>query len=75
MKYLKLYENFNEEDIHDICEEYNITNYTINGDVIDVDGDVSEKARKGFKLKTYQFKCDQEHGIISLSKNIKSLIK
>jgi hypothetical protein len=42
MKYLKLFENHkNEEDIHRICEEYNITNYTINDDLsIDVDGNV-----------------------------------
>ena len=39
MKYLKLFENF--EDIHKICEKYDIKNYTINGDgSIDVDGDV-----------------------------------
>jgi hypothetical protein len=42
MKYLKLFENHkNEEDIHRICEEYNIKNYIINDDLsIDVDGDV-----------------------------------
>ena len=40
MKYLKLFENF--EDIHKICEEYGIENYTINPDgSIDVDGDVN----------------------------------
>ena len=39
MKYLKLFENF--DDIHTICEEYGIKNYTINGDgSIDVDGSV-----------------------------------
>ena len=39
MKYLKLFENF--EDIHEICREYGINNYTINSDgSIDVDGDV-----------------------------------
>ena len=39
MKYLKLFENF--EDIHEICKEYGITDYTINDDgSIDVDGDV-----------------------------------
>ena len=30
MKYLKLFENY--EDIHSICEEYGIENYTINDD-------------------------------------------
>jgi len=39
MKYLKLFENF--EDIHEICREYGINNYTINSDgSIDVDGNV-----------------------------------
>ena len=39
MKYLKLFENF--EDIHRICREYGIENYTINSDgSIDVDDDV-----------------------------------
>jgi len=39
MKYIKLFENF--EDIHKICKEYDIKNYTINPDgSIDVDGDV-----------------------------------
>jgi len=40
MKYLKLFENF--EDIHKICREYGIKNYTINTDgSIDVDGNVN----------------------------------
>jgi hypothetical protein len=39
MKHLKLYEQF--EDIHTICHEYRIKNYTINSDgSISVDGDV-----------------------------------
>ena len=39
MKYIKLFENF--EDIHKICKKYGIKNYTINSDgSIDVDGDV-----------------------------------
>jgi len=62
MKYIKLFENFEEidklneswfkrtfmkrkfelEDIHKICEKYNITDYTINEDgSIDVDGNVN----------------------------------
>ena len=42
MKYLKLYENFIQSDseIHKLCEEYGITNYTINNGLVDVDGDV-----------------------------------
>jgi hypothetical protein len=42
MKYLKDYKIFeNQEDIHAICREYGITNYTINEDgSIDVDGNV-----------------------------------
>ena len=40
MKYLKLYESF--ENIDDICKKYRITNYSINADgSIDVDGDVN----------------------------------
>jgi len=40
MKYLKLFENF--EDIDKICDEYGILGYTINTDgSIDVDGDVN----------------------------------
>lgn len=39
MRYLKLYESF--EDIHEICKKFKIENYTINDDgSIDVDGDV-----------------------------------
>ena len=39
MKYLKLYENF--EDIDSICQKFGIKNYTINSDgSIDVDGNV-----------------------------------
>ena len=40
MKYLKLFESFN--DIDSICKRYGIENYTINEDgSIDVDGNVS----------------------------------
>ncbi len=39
MKYLKLFESF--EDIDKICKKYSIKNYTINTDgSIDVDGDM-----------------------------------
>ena len=41
MKHIKLFENFKEESIDDICKKYNITNYTINEDgSIDVDSDI-----------------------------------
>jgi len=42
MKYVKLFENFiSDNEIHEICKEYKITNYTINSDgSIDVQGDV-----------------------------------
>jgi len=50
MKYLRLYESFNEEDIHEICKQYGIRNYTINKDgSIDVNGYVNlcnEKLQK-----------------------------
>jgi len=45
MKYLKnykIFESINEDEIHSICNKYNIENYTINSDgTIDVDGDVN----------------------------------
>jgi len=41
MKYLKLFENFDQSTIDDICEEYGIKNYTLNADgSIDVNGNV-----------------------------------
>jgi len=51
MKYLKLFESFNEEDIHSICKKYGIKNYTINEDgSIDVDGSVNLYNMKLTKL-------------------------
>jgi hypothetical protein len=42
MKYLKLFENFNQSEIDYICRKYNIQKYTINLDgSIDVDGHVN----------------------------------
>jgi len=42
MKYLKLFESFNEKYIHKICKQYRIENYTINPDgSIDVNDFVS----------------------------------
>ena len=41
MKYLKLFESFENIDIVNICKQYNIINYVINPDgFIDVDGNV-----------------------------------
>jgi len=49
MKFIKLYESF--EDIDSICEKYGIKNYTINSDgTVDVDGDVYLSRRKLTKL-------------------------
>lgn len=47
MKYIRLYENFNDEiSIREICADYDIRNYTINDDgSIDVDGDVNLSER------------------------------
>jgi len=49
MKFIKLYESF--EDIDYICEKYDIENYTINEDgTIDIDGNVDLSYRKLTKL-------------------------
>jgi hypothetical protein len=49
MKHLNLFENFN--DIHSICKQYDIENYTINEDgSIDVDGDVNLNYKELTKL-------------------------
>ena len=49
MKYLKLYENF--EDIDQICQQYGIKNYTINPDrTVDVDGRVDFEKEGLLKL-------------------------
>jgi len=48
MKNLKLFESF--EDIDSICSEYNITNYTINNGLVDVDGSVNLHKQKLTKL-------------------------
>lgn len=48
MKYLKLFEGYNqfESEIADICKEYNIDNFFINPDgLVDVDGDVNLAGR------------------------------
>jgi hypothetical protein len=49
MKYLKIFESFN--DIESICKKYGIKNYTINPDgSVDVDGDVSLSSMELTKL-------------------------
>jgi hypothetical protein len=52
MRYLKKFKIFeNLKDIHDICKEYRIDNYTINDDLsIDVNGDVMLHSRRLTKL-------------------------
>ncbi len=49
---IKLFEQFNnEQETHDICEKYDIENYTINPDgSIDVDGDVDLNNKGIFKI-------------------------
>jgi hypothetical protein len=68
MKYLKkwkLFESVNELEIHSLCEEYDIENYTINSDgTIDVDGgvDLGHKGLTKLPLKfnkvSGHFFCD-----------------
>ena len=49
MRYLQLYENF--DDIKRICERYDINNYIINQDeTVDVDNDVDLDSRQLYKL-------------------------
>ena len=49
MKFIKLYESF--EDIDSICEKYNIKNYTINKDgTVDVNNDIYLNSCKLTKL-------------------------
>jgi hypothetical protein len=73
MKYLKLFENHkNEEDIHRICKEYNIKNYTINDDLsIDVDDDVNLFSKGLTKLP---LKFNKVNGYFNCTfNNLKSL--
>ena len=59
MKYLKLFEGF--EDIDAICQKYAITNYTINSDrSIDVDGNV-DLSSVGFERLPLKFNKVSEH--------------
>jgi len=51
MKYLKLFESFDESEIHKICKQYGIRSYTINNDgSIDVDNNVKLFNRSLTKL-------------------------
>ena len=68
MKYLKLFEGF--EDIDAICQKYGITNYTINSDgSIDVDGSLNwkklDKLPVKFNRVSRHFYC-QYNQLISL---------
>jgi hypothetical protein len=71
-----LFESF--KNIEDICDEYNITNYTINPDgTIDVEGNVDLRAKKLTKLPLKfgrvigSFYCDNNQ-LISLEGSPKS---
>ena len=66
MKYLKLFESFN--DIDSICKRYGIENYTINEDgSIDVDGNVSLSSQGltelplRFRNVTFNFWCSNNN--------------
>jgi hypothetical protein len=68
MKYLKLFESFNKEDIDSICRKFGIENYTINEDgSIDVDGNVSLSSQGltelplRFRNVTFNFWCSNNN--------------
>jgi len=74
MKHLKLFESFKEEDIHTICREYGIKNYTINedGSIDVVDGNTHLCFKKDltklplkFRNVTSDFNC-ANNGLTSL---------
>jgi len=66
MRYLKLYESF--EDIHEICKQYNIINYTINQDgSIDTNGNVFLYDDNLIKLPPLKF--NKINGSFVCSKN------
>jgi len=70
MKFIKLFESF--EDIHTICKEYDINDYTINSDgTIDVVGDVSLNSMNLTKLPLKFGKVDG--GFYCYSNNLISL--
>ena len=65
---IKLFEQFNnEQEIREICKEYNIENYTINSDgSIDVDGDVELGA---LNLNKIPLKFNNVSGYFNISSN------
>lgn len=67
MKYLKMFESFNDSEIHYICREYGIENYTINKDrSIDVDGNVDIS---GFDLEELPLSFGTVYGMFNCSSN------
>ena len=67
MKYLKLFENYNKEDIDSICEEYDIKIYDINNDgSIDVNDSVYLHSKRLSKLP---LKFNRINGYFNCSHN------
>jgi hypothetical protein len=67
MKYIKLFENFDQTKIYEICKKYGIKNYTINPDgSIDVDGNVNLDE---FGLTKLPLKFNKVFGDFSCSDN------
>ena len=71
---IKLFEQFNnEQEIINICKEYNIENYSINPDgSIDVDGNVNLTM---FKLRELPLKFNKVNGWFSCSNNLLTTLK
>ena len=71
MRYLRRY-NESKDSIESICMKYGITNYTINGDVVDVNGDVNISSEGLTKLplkfgKVGGYFCCNDNMLTSLS--------
>ena len=67
MKYVKLFEGFNEKGIHGICKKYDIKNYTINPDgSIDVDGNIG---LRNIGMISLPLKFNKVNGYFSCSVN------
>ena len=72
MEHLKLFESFNKVDIHEICKEYGIKNYTINKDgSIDVNGNVNLYHKKLYELL---LKFNKVNGYFSCLDNMLSTL-
>jgi hypothetical protein len=71
MKYLKLYENFIQSDseIHKLCKEYGIENYTINNGLVDVDGNVDLRNLNKEELTKLPIKFGIVSGFFDCSNN------